>query len=71
MNAHEIMLNMKYDRLIFKSSRCSHFEASIVKSVVFTALKISVSASSTAEVFKYRVLKREAISYSFKLTAAA
>ena len=71
MNAHEVMLNMKYDKLIFKSSRCFHFKAFIVKSVMFTALKISVSASFTVEVFKYRILKRKAISYSLKLTAAA
>ena len=71
MNAHEVMLNMKYDRLVFKSSRCSHFEAPIAKSVVPTALKISVSASPTAEVPKYRILKREAVSYPPKSTAAA
>ena len=70
MNVYEIMLNMKYDRLIFESDRCSHFKTFIVKSVMFTVLKISVLTSFTAEVFKYRVLKKEAISYSFKLTAA-
>ena len=70
MNVHEIMLNIKYDKLIFESGRCSHFKTFIVKSVMLTVLKISVSTSPTVEVFKYQVLKKEAISYSFKLTAA-
>ena len=27
MNRHEIILNMLYDRIVFKSNRCKHFEA--------------------------------------------
>ena len=71
MNAHGVMLDMKYDRLVFKPGRCSHFEAPIAKPVVPTALKIPASAPPTAEVPKYRVLKREAVPYPPKSTAAA
>ena len=27
MNRHEVILNMLYDRIVFKSNRCKHFEA--------------------------------------------
>ena len=27
MNRHEIILNMLYDRIMFKSNRCKHLEA--------------------------------------------
>ena len=71
MNAHGVMLDMKYDRLVFEPGRCSHFGAPIAKPVVPTVSKVPASTPPTAEVSKYRVLKREAVPYPPKSTAAA
>ena len=70
MNAHGVMLDMKYDRLVFKLGRCSHFGAPIANPVVPKAPKIPASAPPTTEVPKYRVLKREAVPYPPRSTAA-
>ena len=40
MNRHEIILNMTYDKLIFKSFRCNHHDSILSKTVQIRRLKI-------------------------------
>ena len=73
MNRHEVILNMLYDRIVFKSNRCKHFEA-IFNHVSLKSNQNSASSrrSSTwtletfvtfviTETFKYIILKKKSV----------
>ena len=78
MNKHEIILNIMYDKLIFVSDRCFHWETSQVKlncNSIFSiksssSIKASINSSSSPTVsqgfksiLKYKILKRKSILY--------
>ena len=73
MNRHKVILNMLYDRIVFKSNRCKHFEA-IFNHVSLKSNQNSASSrrSSTwtletfvtfviTETFKYIILKKKSV----------
>ena len=78
MNAHEIILNMKNDKIIFKFDRCFHFETFKVlkirneRSIFFRKIYFSSSTSSIKQSIsinfqKYRIIQRRSFSFSFKI----
>ena len=79
MNKHEIILNIMYDKLIFVSDCCSHWETSqvelncnLISSIKSSSsIKASINSSSSSTVsqgfkliLKYKILKRKLILYS-------
>ena len=78
MNAHEIILNMKNDKIIFKFDRCFHFEIfkilriknerSISFRKIYLFLSISSIKSSISISFqKYQIIQRRSTSTVFKI----
>ena len=78
MNAHEVILNMKNDKIIFKLDRCSHFETfrtlrvknersissrEIYFSSSISSIKFSISMNSQ----KYQIIQRRLTSTVFKI----
>ena len=78
MNAHEVILNMKNDKIIFKLDRCFHFETfrilriknersifskEIYLSSSISSIKFSISMSSQ----KYQIIQRRSTSTVFKI----
>ena len=73
MNAHEVILNMKNDKIIFKFDRCSHFEAFRTlrvkneRSISSKEIYLSSSVSSTKPSIsmssqKYQIIQRRSTS---------
>ena len=78
MNVHEVILNMKNDKIIFKLDRCFHFETFKVlrtkneRSIFFRKIYFSSSTSSIKQSIsinfqKYRIIQRRSFSFSFKI----
>ena len=78
MNAHEIILNMKNDKIIFKFDRCFHFKTFRIlkikneRSISFREIYFSSSISSikfsiSINSQKYQIIQRRSTSTVFKI----
>ena len=78
MNVHEVILNMKNDKIIFKFDRCFHFETFKIlkikneRSILFRKIYFSSSTSSIKQSIsinsqKYRIIQRKSFSFSLKI----
>ena len=73
MNKHKVILNMLYDRIVFKSNRCNHLETIFnhisLKSNQHFALNerllirtfVTFATFVIKEIFKYLILKKKSV----------
>ena len=78
MNAHEVILNMKNDKIIFKLDRCSHFESfktlrvrnersTPSREIYLLSSVSSIKTSISVSPQKYQIIQRRSTSTVFKI----